>query len=251
MAREDGAPGLGGRGSKRFTAADQAVVVSALAKGARVPEAARLAGFSVKTLYRHRAADALFRDSWQAAVEESGRPVLIVPAAGRRWQKRRSRRHRFTAERKEIFLEHFAATCDATASAEVAEIGLWAVYDHRRKDPAFAQGWDEALQQGYARLEAEAVAARIKALEALKVRLGKEIAPRDSDVAAEFERVMHLLREHKRGLAGARLGGTLGKWSFDEAFEALEKRLKAFGLRIERGERAPRDEAEVTDDDEA
>lgn len=248
MADEGRARGRRGRGSRRFTAADQTLVVKALLGGATVTEAANGAGFVAQTLYNHRRKCAVFREAWDAAVEESGRPQLVAPRGGRRWQARRMRRNQFSAERKESFLAHFAATCDATASAAEAGVSESTVYNHRRSDPAFTQGWDEALQQGYARLEAEAVAQRIKALEALKVRLGKAVAPRDCEAAAEFERVMHLLREHKRGLAGVRPGGAPpGKWSFDAAFEALEKRLKAFGLRIERGERAPGED----DDDQA
>ena len=219
------------KGNRRFGAADQAVVVKAILGGATIAAAARAAGFAVQTLYDCRNRDALFRAAWDAAVAESGRPMLVAPRGGRMWQARRARRNQFTRERKEVFLEHFAATCDVTASAAAAEISEACVYEHRRKDPAFAAGWDEALPHAYARLEAEAVAQRIAALKRLKVRLGKKVPPRDCEVEAEFERVMALLREHKRGLAQAKPGTGLTRWSFDEAFEALEQRLRMFGFR--------------------
>jgi hypothetical protein len=229
--------------NKRFGAADQAVVVKALLGGATVAAAAKAAGFCTQTLYTHRRRCATFREAWAAVIEESGRPMLVAPRGGRRWQAQRMRRNQFTRERKEMFLAHFAATCDVTASAAAAGVSESTAYEHRRSDPVFAAGWDEALEQGYARLEAEAVAQRIKAMEALKVRLGKTVAAAtDIDAAAEFERVIQLLREHKRGAAGAKKGGfPLTKWSFEDAFEALEKRLKVFGLRIERGEEPPND----------
>jgi len=46
---------------------------------------------------------------------------------------------------------------------------------------------------------------------------------------------MQLLREHKRGLAAAtpKEGRPPTRWSFDDAMEALEKRLAIFGIRIE------------------
>ncbi len=229
---------------RRFGPADQAAVVKALAGGATVNEAARLAGFSPTTVRKHRDRDRLFGEAWAAAVEESGRPMLVAPRGGRRWQAQRVRRNHFTRERKEAFLAHFAATADATASAEAAGICVWTAYDHRRRDPAFAAGWEEALEHCYARLEAEAVAQRIKAMEALRVRLDKEILPADADAAAEFERVLKLLRERGRRLAGTQGGGQLTKWSFEDAFKALEKRLKVFGLRIERGEGPPDDDAD-------
>jgi transposase-like protein len=228
--------------NKTFGAADQAVVVKALLGGATVKEAAKAAGFCPQTLHKYRRRLPVFAEAWAAAVEESGRPMLVAPRGGRRWQAQRMRRNRFTPARKEVFLEHFAATCDATASAAVAEVSESSVYAHRRSDPAFAAGWQEALEQGYARLEAEAVAQRIKAMAALKVRLGKVVEHGDADAAAEFDRVLQLLREHKRGLAGAaKAGFQPTKWSFEDAFQALEKRLKVFGLRIERGEEAPDD----------
>ena len=244
MSGKDTRPKGGrGRGSRRFGPADQAVVVAALRDGATVAAAARKAGFATQTLYGNRERDSLFRAAWDAAAEESGRPMLVAPRGGRRWQAQRMRRNHFTPARKEKFLEHFAATCDVTASAAVAGVSESTVYNHRRSDPDFAAGWQEALEQGYARLEAEAVAQRLAAMKALKVRLGKKLAAPDCEAAAEFERVMHLLREHKRGLAGAgRAGPAPAKWSFDDAFEALEKRLRAFGLRIERGEKAPDDD---------
>jgi hypothetical protein len=227
--------------NRTFGPAEQAVAVKALLGGATVAAAAKAAGFCVQTLYSHRRKHAVFREAWAAAVEESSRPMLVAPRGGRRWQAQRMRRNQFSRERKEVFLAHFAATCDVTASAAAAGVCESTVYAHRRSDPAFAAAWDEALEQGYARLEAEAVAQRIKAMEALKVRLGKEVAAAtDADAAAEFERVMQLLREHKRGAAGAKKGGApLTKWSFEDAFRSLEKRLQAFGLRIERGEEAP------------
>lgn len=232
------------KGNRRLGPAGYAIVVKALAGGATIAQAAKAVGFSKRTLHRHYAECALFREAWDAAVEESSRPMLVAPRGGRKWQAQRMRRNRFTRERKEAFLEHFAATCDATASAEAAEVSIFTVYDHRRNDPAFAAAWQEALEQGYARLEAEAVAQRIAALEKLRVRLGKEIGARDCEAAAEFERVMHLLREHKRGLAGvSKAGRPATKWSFDEAFAALDKELNAFALRIESGEQCQDGEA--------
>jgi len=230
------------KGRRRFGAADRAAVVKALAGGASVRAAAKAAGFAVCTLYDGRRRCALFREAWDAAVAESGRPVLVAPRRGRRWQAQRARANFFTRERKEIWLEHFAATCDATAASEAAGISVNTAYAHRRTDPAFRAGWEEALEQGYARLEAEAVAQRIASLERLKVRMREGgDAEAEADAAAEFERVMAVLREFKRAHAGRRGGAAPTKWSFDDAFEALEKELKVFGYRAgrEKSEEAP------------
>ena len=68
----------------------------------------------------------------------------LVRIKGRRWSD--------AAEAR--FLDHLAASCNVTAAAEVAGFTRVAIYRRRRKDPAFAQRWQAALEQGYARIEA-------------------------------------------------------------------------------------------------
>jgi hypothetical protein len=219
-----------------FGRADQAVVVKALAGGATVAAAARAAGFVVQTLYNQRARCGLFRSAWDGAVEESGRPMLVAPRGGRLWQAQRMRRNRFTRERKLAFLSHFAATCDATASAEAAGVCLATVYSHRRNDPAFAAGWREAEEAGYVALEAEMVRQRIEAMERYDVAPGAVLTPRrKANRDLEFWRAMHLLREHKRSLNGIGKAGRPPTVATNaEVRAALEKALKAFQRRAAR-----------------
>jgi transposase len=233
-------------GNRRMEPADRAVVVEALAGGATIRAAAKAAGFCVQTLYNERNRDGLFAAAWVGAVEESGRPVLVAPAKGRRWQARRARRNRFTHERKEIFLGHFAATCDAEASAAKAGVSISTVYEHRRADPVFAEGWREALPQAFARLEAEMLRQRLAAMERLRVIADEAATPELRQmVADEFERAICLLREYRRSLAGTpHAGRPPTKWSFDAAFEALEKELQVFRVRTEQG-----DVPEIEDDE--
>lgn len=226
------------RGNRRFGAADQAVVVKVLLGGATIRAAAKAAGFAVCTLYVSRAKDAVFAEAWDAAVEESARPMLVAPRAGRRWQLQRMRGNRFTRERKEIYLAHFAATCDHKASAETAGVSVHTVDDHLRRDPAFREARQEALAQGYERLEAEVLRQRLAAMAKLRVVADPAAAPELARmVAEEFERAIVLLREYRRSLDRPGGGGREpAKWSFEAAFVALEKELTVFGLRLERGE---------------
>ena len=230
-----GACASAGRARKRlFSAADEAAVVVALERGATVKAAAAEVGFAISTLYEAKGRSAVFAAAWDEAVAESARPRLVEPGPGRRWQVKKLRRVRFTEERRNAFLAHFAATCDVTASAAAAGVCVSTVYDHRSRDSAFHGRWDEALEAGYARLEAEALAMRLAALARLKVQLGKKVRPRDCDEGAEFERVMHLLSEHKRGLAGYGKAGRPPKrrTTFAEAMAALEKQLVQMGMTI-------------------
>lgn len=254
---------------RRLDGRGLAAFVGALEKGATVKAAAKAAGFALSTFYHRRQADPAFLEAWDAAMEASRVPVLIAPANGRRLQKQKMRNARFTADRKEIYLSHFASTCDGKAAAEAAGVGETTVSSHRRDDPAFAEAWDAALEQGYAELEAEALRQQLEAQqryrEALRhgsgqageaARSGKNEAERgtaDSPAASpspeeegrtEFERTLKLLQLYRRGAGsvGPRKvrRERLTRWSFEEAMAALEKKLKAFRVRIEEEAPPPR-----------
>lgn len=72
----------------------------------------------------------------------------------RRTQVRAERKDAFTAEKKQLFLDHLAGCCTILHSAKAAGVALSTFYTHRRRDPEFAQACAEALAVGYERLEA-------------------------------------------------------------------------------------------------
>jgi hypothetical protein len=72
----------------------------------------------------------------------------------RRIQRRRAPRVSFTDAKRQIFLDHLASCCNVMRAAEAAGAGVSTVYDARRRDPAFAEQWAEAIESGYATLEA-------------------------------------------------------------------------------------------------
>jgi len=79
----------------------------------------------------------------------------------------------------------------------------WTAYDHRRRDPAFAAGWDEALRIGLFRIEADTIAARFEALAPIDYDTGKMLPPAQGVTCdLEFWRALALLREHKLARAG-------------------------------------------------
>ena len=73
--------------------------------------------------------------------------------------------HRWSEEAEALFLDHLAATCNVTASAEAAGFSREAIYKRRRHDPGFAERWQAALEQGYARIEMALVRRAADALE--------------------------------------------------------------------------------------
>jgi hypothetical protein len=140
-------------------------------------------------------------------------------------KKAKPRRNGFTRERKNDFLAHFAATCNAKASARAAGVAHATVYQHRKSDPAFRASWEEALDHGYARLEAELVrrAALLPGFDA------------DEEAAKECETIdpklaLAILESYRRN-RGAKPGDILPRTSDAEQVRArLEKKMRA--LRI-------------------
>lgn len=212
-----------------------AAFVAALEQGATVRAAARAAGCSHGTCYSGRKTDAAFRAAWDEAVAKSNRPWLIATKNRRKLQKWKPRGVKFTAERKEIYLTHFAATCDSDEAARRAGVGDSTVYTHRRTDAGFAAAWSEALDQGYARLEAELARQRLAAMKRYAAAIDR--AEADPEAAVEFERALKLLKRYdtRRGRPEplVRPRGGAQRPSFAEAVARLEQRLKALGYEIE------------------
>lgn len=70
-----------------------------------------------------------------------------------------------TPEKREIFLEHLAATGNVSESAEVSGYGRRAWYSLKDSDPEFSVAWDEALKQA---TDALIIEGRRRALEGVE-----------------------------------------------------------------------------------
>ena len=100
------------------------------------------------------------------AVARSGPAGTIARAGGKDGPQRvASRGKRWTEAAEALFLDALAASCNVRHSAETAGFSTRAVYARRRRDAAFAAHWQQALEQGHARLEAGLVAAAIATIE--------------------------------------------------------------------------------------
>jgi len=117
-----------------------------------------------------------------------------------------------------------------------------------RTDPEFALAWSEALDQDFARLEAELARQRLEALKRFASAIDK--AETDPERAVEFERALKLLNcyETRRGRPEpiVRPRGDAQRPSFAEGIARLEQRLKAPGYEIDEESVPPR-----ADDQEA
>jgi hypothetical protein len=232
-------PGGGRRRRRRlFDARAQAAAVKALAGGATFAEAAAAAGFAVSTLHSARQRDPAFDEACAIAVEESDGEVLIAPHKGRKLQYRRVRRRLFGPKLQDLFLEHFAATCNIDSAAAAAGVGRSTVNKHILEDADFRSRVDQVLELAYRTLEAETLGRQLEAARRPLAGGALEADP------AGFDRAMQLLREHKRGPGGADGGyGRSGRpgrpptvASNEEVRVALVKALAAFGIRVRAGE---------------
>jgi hypothetical protein len=230
---------------RAISLAQAARFVLALRDGATVAAAAAAARVAVTTLYYRRRIDAAFAALWADAVAGASADIAAARAGGRaaldaaqgtmlrehpdRWLVRKRRRAvEFTRARRQVFLDHFAESCNMAAAAAAAGVTERTARKALAADPAFAGGFEAALAIGYENAEADALAQALAAQEAYR------IAPSAENEAIAFDRAMAVLREYKRG------HGRIGRRPYrqrpvllplEDGFAALERELDAFARR--------------------
>ena len=247
-----GGDGDSGGGRTRIDGALKAAFLKAMCDGARLDEAAAALRVTLQGLYKARKRDPQFATDWQEAYASSseaerrpkqrrvrGGETRIVANNRRGLQRRKMRHVRFDKKRQQAFLAHFCWSCDTIAAAAAAGVCERTVYVHRRKNPAFAAEFQEALEQGDVSLEAEALRQRLAVQRRLRAAI-EEARPDEAgavpaDIAAEFERVLKLLdrwdRKGRRPEQSAS-GGARRVWTFDAAIDLLGKRLDSLGVDV-------------------
>lgn len=159
----------------------------------------------------------------------------IVPNCNRRLQKRRKRHAFFGKARRTVFLEHLAATCNVQASAREAGVAVSTVYANRMRDPEFRAGWEAALEQGYARLEAALLERSFRLGGRPAVRGDKEVSGPDAPEEVDWDKGMELLRHYRRGPNGLvhRHPGTVPQTvPIEQVAARLVKKLKGLGVTL-------------------
>jgi len=119
---------------KRFRAYDarREAFVAALASGASVAAACRRAGLDRDGAYRARARDPGFAARWDAALGHRG------------------------ASWRRAFLTALEASGKVEAACRLSGRGVSGIYKARRREPALARAWADALARARAAEEAEA-----------------------------------------------------------------------------------------------
>lgn len=73
--------------------------------------------------------------------------------AGRKTVRRKARPLQWNEKRRSLFLDELALTSNVSAAERAAEMAPGSAYRERRKSAEFRAAWEEALAEGYTRLE--------------------------------------------------------------------------------------------------
>jgi hypothetical protein len=164
--------------------------------------------------------------------EELGEDPILVGRNGKVQRRRGKRRKLFGKVAKAAFLESFACTANAAASAEAVGFSVGVVFTHRRTDPEFRDLYWVALEQAVGKLVALRVQREIERAEgALEPAIVAAMdGPPDARQMADLVKLMAALRDLTRNLGGGERakGAAPGHAGLDEVCSALAKRLKAF-----------------------
>lgn len=160
---------------------------------------------------------------------DAGGRDLVVGDGGGFPIKRKVRADGWTKERRQIFLDTLAATCNVTESCRAAGMALRAVYPLKRRDAAFAAAWDKAISEGFDRLRAQMLE---------NCGAGLTIDPDGSAAAPppfDFEkglRLLHFYSAQAQGTPSRRTGRPRRNATREETNAALIKALKAAQKRL-------------------
>ena len=141
---------------RKFTPAKRAAFLDALRACGVVSEAARRIGLCPAGIYRWRIKDPGFRVAWDKALMEAAarrdaeacaRAAACPPLPSRR---------ALTRAKQARFLAVLRQSSNVAAAARAVGTAPSGWYDMRRRDPAFAAAWAEAIEEATDKLEEEA-----------------------------------------------------------------------------------------------
>ncbi|HEX8389525.1 MAG TPA: hypothetical protein VF636_10930 [Sphingomonas sp.] len=126
----------------------------------------------------------------------------------------------WTDEAEAMFLDRLAASCNVRTAAEAIGYTTPTLYWRRRRDPAFAERWQAALEQGYVRLEALLLSNAEDALS------GHMPDPETPFASMTVKEAMELLRMH-HATARGRVPGAPGRPSRLRSLEEVHGSIMA------------------------
>ena len=148
--------------------------------------------------------------------------------AGSGAQLRAVRKDGWTAERRRIFMETLAATCNVSEAARTAGMNLSSAYYQKRRDPGFAREWAQALNIGYAELEALLLRQALFGTEEEEVTLDAEGMVKSRKVKRGHPNAVgvRLLVQHRREVGDRRAVEEADRPDGEDAVERLRRALE-------------------------
>lgn len=228
-----------GRPWKRnFTRARRERFLEVLEASGNVTLAAAEAGMTTSALYRWRERDAALAAAWDAAVEaaertlgaqgaepamEAGGFEVIRRGANGKLQLAAARPRRWTERDEAAFLDLLRQSGNVAASARAVGFDPSSVWERRRKWPAFARAWDEALDEACAALEFRlaTLGSDLVPAEGGEAAKGAKAPPFDPDFALRF------LKWHHERRAGRGPRRAPREPSMAEVRESILRRIEA------------------------
>lgn len=168
---------------------------------------------------------------------------VLAGSNGRRVQKRDARVDGWTKAKRALFLDAFAATCNAAYAARRCGMNERSVRALKARDPGFAKLYEEALLEGYDRLEAELLARTLGA----EVANGEDENPTEAEreriETAEFDpamaiKVLQMRKSEAKAHGNDRRGRIFVTVTQEETDAALEKKLAAVERRLAKQKQA-------------
>jgi hypothetical protein len=161
-------------------------------------------------------------------------------------QKRKVRANGWTKTRRETFLSVLADSCNVKHATAAAGMTSGGVYQLRKRDPAFAKLWADALEVGYDRLETALLERALIGVNAIDMDavvdaadagVPDKIVPGSGFTASSLapgavQLALALLNRHRRD-GGSRPATQRGRWPTPEETDAaLNKQLDALAKRL-------------------
>lgn len=146
-----------------------------------------------------------------------GAELVVKAATGRRVQITRARPDQWTPSAEARFLQVLAATCNVKAACSAVGLSTTSAYHRRRRWPAFARRWDEAIAEGYMRLEAALLEAGCNLFSPERLAPPAKLPP------VSVAEAIQLLQMHKHQVHG--LGRPPGRRPRPRLLEEVKPRI--------------------------
>lgn len=152
-----------------------------------------------------------------------GEELVVRGGNGRLVQVARARPRQWTPRTEARFLAALASCCNVMAACRAVGLSPAAAYKHYHRWPDFERRWEEALKEGYLRLELALIENAGRAFQAVDYPPDMPIEPMTYDQAITLLH-QHQLRVHGTGKQQGRRQA-LRPQSGDEAFASLAHKL--------------------------